>query len=153
MTLSDLLEKDLILIKIECASKDEFISKLLSRIYDLGRTPPFPSEEVLRKIKMREEIGGTLLPSGLAAPHARLKDYEGFIIAAGTPMEPLFFDGIQIRLVSLMISSQSGGPYYLPTLAGLTKLSRDKEYFSKLCGAESPDRFIKILKERDPELA
>ena len=153
MTLSELLESDLIHLKIKCTSKDELILELLGQIYGTRRKPPFPSNEVLDKIKMREAIGGTLLPSGLSAPHARLKDYDGFILALGTPVKPIFHDGIQVRLMSLMISSQSGGPHYLPALAALTKLSRDGEYFSRLCSAETLDDFFHFLRERDPELA
>ena len=152
MKLSEVLECDLIHLNIECASKDELISKLLDQVYNAGKAPPFPPAEVMSKIKIREGIGGTLLPSGLSVPHARLKGYEGFIVALGTSSKPLFHDGIQIRLMALMISSQSGGPLYLPSLAAFTKLSRDGQYFSRLCGAESPERLFSIVLERDPEL-
>ena len=146
------MESDLVLPKMSCSSKDELISKLLECIYRTGRVLPLPQNEVLSKIQMREEIGGTLLPSGLSVPHARLKEYEGFILALGTPAVPILHEGIEIRLVALMISSQSGGLYYLPTLAALTKLSRDSEYFSRLGKAETAGDFIGILKERDLEL-
>ena len=153
MTLSELLKSDLIHLKIKCASKNELISELLKQIYDIGQEPPFSYEEVLKKIHMREEIGGTLLPSGLSVPHARLKDYEGFVLALGIPSEPIFQDEIQIRMMSLMITSQSGGPYYLPTLANLTKMSRDGEYFSWLCGSVSREIFLSRLRERDIEFS
>ena len=146
------MEGDLIFTKMSCPSKDELIKKLFDRINDAGRLPPFPPSEILNKIQIREEIGGTLLPSGLSVPHARLKEYEGFVLALGTPAESVFHNGIQIRLVALMISNQSGGVYYLPALAALTKLSRDTEYFSRLGGAETPAEFFNILKERDTEL-
>ena len=153
MTLSELLKSDLILPKIVCASKDELIIKLVEQVYSAGRAPPIPPDEVLSEIHIREGIGGTLLPSGLSVPHARLRNYEGFILTVGIPIEPIFHDGIQIRLMALMISSQSGAPYYLPTLAALTKISRDGEFLSRLCKAEKPEDFISIICERDQELA
>jgi len=153
MTLSELLQPDLVFTQKNCASKDELISMLLDQIYSTHRTPPLPPKEMLDRIKLREEIGGTLLPSGLSIPHARLAGYDGFILALGMPAEALFHQGLRIRLMALMISSQSGGPLYLPTLAFLTKISRDDEYFPRLCGAENYEALIKILKERDQELA
>jgi len=153
MTLSELLEDDLVHLKMKCASKDELISALLEQVYRSERKPPFSEKDVMNKIQMREEIGGTLLPSGLSAPHARLKGYDGFIIAIGTPAEIISQENIQIKMMALMISSQSGGPYYLPTLASLAKLSRDGEYFSRLCKAESREVFFDILGERDAEFA
>ena len=152
MTLSEMLLPDKVLIKEPCASKDELISRLLEQIYSTDRTPPLPPMEMHKKIQIREEIGGTLLPSGLSVPHSKLAGYEGFIIAMGTTAEPIFHQGLQIRLMALMISNQTGSPWYLPTLALLTKISRDTEYFQRLCGAENFDGFIEILRERDQEI-
>ena len=152
MTLSELLVPDLVFPKITCSSKDELISILLDQVYSKERSPPLPQQEMMKKIKMREEIGGTLLPSGLSIPHARLPNYEGFILALGMPAEPLIHQGLQIRLMTLMISNQSGNHWYLPVLAFMTKISRDAEYFQRLSGAETYENFIKILKERDQEL-
>jgi mannitol/fructose-specific phosphotransferase system IIA component (Ntr-type) len=143
----------LVLPKAVCGSKDELISILVDRVYTIGEEPPLPSKDMLKSIHIREEIGGTLLPSGLSVPHARVKDYEGFIIAMGTPAEPIFHEGLEIRMMALIISCQTGGPHYLTSLAALTKISRDAEYFSRLCKAEQPEDFISILRERDPELA
>ena len=149
MALSSLMDKDLVLLKTKSSSKEELILQLLTKVYDAGRGPPFPLNEVLGRIAMREEIGGTLLPSGLSVPHARLRGYEDFVLAMGTPEEPIIQNNIQIKLMSLMISSQSGGVHYLPTLAALTKLSRDRAYFSRLCSTEGAEDFIQIIRERD----
>jgi len=149
MTLSGLVNTDLIIIKSKCTSKNELILELLEQIYKFGLEPPFPMNEVLKKISIREEIGGTLFPVGLSIPHARLQNYESFVIALGVPSEPILHNGIYLKLMALMISSQSGGLYYLPTLAELTKLSRDSEFFPRLCSAENSEEFVRIIKERD----
>jgi len=152
MTLSELLEPDLILTKAVCSSKDELINKLVERIYSSDNELPILKNELLKTIYLRELIGGTLLPSGLSVPHARLKNYEGFIIAMGIPAEPLFHEGVQIYLSAMMITNQSGTPLYLPSLAALTKMSKNKEYFTRLYGVNTPEEFITIIRERDTEL-
>jgi mannitol/fructose-specific phosphotransferase system IIA component (Ntr-type) len=153
MTLSELLKPEMALLKTACASKDELIEKLVKRVYDTGWKLPIPKEKLLETIYLREHIGGTVLPSGLSIPHARLNIFEDFIFAIGTPSEPLFHEGINIRLTAMMITSQSGAPWYLAVLAALTKLSRDEEYFSRLCGAENSGDFLNILGERDVALS
>ena len=154
MTLSELLLPELVLIKQNCVSKDGLISVLLDRIYATDRKPPVPREEALRKIKMREEVGGTLLPSGLSVPHVRLADFEGFNLALGIPAGPVFDEeGRRVRLMALMISNQTGSLWYLPVLKALTILSRETGYFSRLCAAENYEDFTKILLEKNPELA
>ena len=152
MTLSELLKPELVLIKAESSSKDELIFKLVEKIIEANLNFHLSQESLLAAICKREQIGGTLLPSGLSVPHARLGDYEGFIFAIGTSKEPILHDGNPLHLMSVLISSQSGGPYYLPTVAALTKLSRDAEYFSRLSGSANKEEFFKILKERDPVL-
>ena len=153
MTLSELLSGELVLTKTICTTKNELISKLIEQIYCTKQNIPHTHEEVLSAINVREHIGGTLLPSGLTIPHARLKDFDGFIIAIGIPGEALFHEGRQIHMMALMITSQSGGPLYLPVLAALTKISKRSEFFSRLCEAENSKDFITILREHDPELA
>jgi len=152
MTLTELLKTELIFPKIACTTKDELIAELVERIYDTDRELPLSKEELLETIYAREKIGGTLLPSGLSIPHARLKDFDGFVFALATPAQPLFFEGQEIRLAALMITSQSGGPWYLAALAKLTKISRDMEYLARLDAAENKEDFISILQERDSEI-
>ena len=147
------MDDRLILPRVACTSRDELTSKLLEKIYSINSDLPLIHDDVLHAISMREQIGGTLLPSGLAVPHARLKNFEGFILAFGTPAEPLIHEGIEIRLMALMISSQSGVPWYLQVLAELTKLSRDGSFLSRLSAAETPAEFMSVFHERDPEIA
>jgi len=152
MTLTELLKPELILTNSICASKDDLIKNIVKKIYSAGMGPPISQDVLLQAILNREQIGGTFLPSGLSLPHARLKDFEGFIIALGTTKEPLFHEGTQLRLMALMISSQTGGPHYLPAVAALTKISRDGEFLSRLGGAENAESFIGLLKEKDQQL-
>ena len=153
MTLLDLVKPELVLPKMNCSSKNELIAKLIDQIYSTKHELPFPKEEVWNSIDIREQIGGTLLPSGLSVPHARLRDYDGIILAIGIPDEALFQGGHQIHMMALLITSQSGGQFYLPVLAALTKISKNTEFFSRLCGAVNSKDFINILRENNPELA
>jgi len=153
MTLVELLKPELILTNIVCDSKDGLIRSLVEKIYSAGMAPPVSQDILLQAIIKREQIGGTFLPSGLSVPHARLKDFEGLTLALATTKEPLFFDGTQLRLMALMISSQSGGPYYLPAVAALTKISRDAEFLTLLSNAENSESFIRLMREKDQELA
>jgi len=153
MTLLDLVKPGMALPKTRCSSKNELIVRLVDQVYSTNREFPLPRQDLLDIIGMREIIGGTLLPSGLSIPHARLEHYDDFIIVLGTPMETLFQDGRRINLMALMITSKWGSPYYLPVLAELAKISRDEEYFSRLCGADNPEDFTRILGERNAEIA
>jgi PTS system nitrogen regulatory IIA component len=152
MTLVELIKPELVLTNTLCTSKNDLINSIVEKIYSAGMGLPVSQDVLLQSIFMREQIGGTFLPSGLSVPHARLKDFEGFIMAFGTTKEPLFHEGTQLRLMAMMISSQSGGPYYLPAVAALTKISRDSEFLSLLSAAENAEGFIRLMKEKDQQL-
>jgi len=152
MTLVELLKPEMILTNVPCTSKDDLIKSIVEKIYDSGMEPPVSQDVLLQAILKREQIGGTFLPSGLSVPHARLKDFEGFILALGTTREPLSHEGTPLHLMALMVSSQSGGPHYLPAVAALTKISRDAEFLSILARAENVEGFIGLMQERDQEL-
>ena len=143
----------MILLKTDCSSKEDFITKLVEQVCNTKLEVYISQKDLLAEIFRRENIGGSLLPSGLSIPHARIKGFNDFIIAIGTPKKPLFHEGQPIYMMAMIISNEFGEPYYLPTLAGLAKLSRDQEYFSRLCKADSFEGFVRILRERDPELA
>jgi len=149
MSLHNLLLPGLILPKVECDSKNQLISILADKIYDSDVSLPVSKSNLIKIIHAREEVGGTLLPSGLSVPHARLKDYNDFVIAIGIPARPVFSEGLQIRMMALMVSSNTGGPHYLKSLAELTKISRNKDEFFRLCSAESPEEILKILAEEN----
>ena len=152
MKLSELLQPEMVLPKIACASKDELIIKLVDLVYDTGREFPLSKKDLLETINRREKIGGTLLPSGLSIPHARLKGFEDFVFAVGTPALPLFHEGQEILMAAMMITSQSGGLWYLGVLAALTKISKNREFFSRLSTAETAVDILNILREQDQEL-
>ena len=149
MTLSELLKPELLLVKDASTSKDDLIARLVEKICASEKEFLQSQNDLLELIYKREHIGGTLLPSGLSVPHARLGNMEGFVFAMGTTNRPIIFEGVHLRLMVVMISSQTGVPFYLPTVAALTKLSRDGDYFSRLCDANDSNEFIKILKEKD----
>ena len=149
MVLTKFLLPDLILIKASCTSKDDLISILIDRVYSVGLKLPLKREDLIKTIQAREEMGGTLLPSGLAIPHARLNAYEDFIVAIGIPAKAIYLEDHQIQMMALMISSQTGGSRYLNTLAELSKISRREDYFASLCEAENPEAFMDLLGEWD----
>ena len=125
------------------------IEKLLDYLYATDKAPSIPKDDVFSSILLREKIGGTIIPSGLSVPHSRHNDFDGFIVVLGTPGAQIFQDGFEIRLMALMLSSPGGGPYYLPTVSSLTRLSMDKDFFSSLCGAKTPEDLLDMIRGRD----
>ncbi|GHV80094.1 hypothetical protein AGMMS49944_18850 [Spirochaetia bacterium] len=146
MKLSSLIHPDLVLLKRPGRTRDELLDEMIRELYRPGKRFPIPEKTLRDVIADRENLGGTLLPSGLAIPHARLEDFDDFIIVIGIPTSPIQAEGEPAtHMMALMLTSLSASTQYLNTLAALAKISQGP-LFPKLCGAVNPNAFIEILK-------
>jgi PTS system nitrogen regulatory IIA component len=123
---------------------------LVSLLYREGRLV-LPALKVREELTRREELRGTVLPSGLAIPHARIQGFDDLLIAVGIPDAPIPTEEGNIRMMVLFLTSPSGSPLYLNSLSAFVKLSEDTAFFGRLCAA-SPLEFLRILRERKIEV-
>jgi PTS system nitrogen regulatory IIA component len=155
MKLSSLLNPDLVLIKKPCKSKNELLNELIREIYKTHRLS-LPEEEVRQALLHREQLGGTAFPTGLITPHARLERFDDLLIAIGIPAEPIIVpqngEDITIRMMVLLLTSQTASSLYLNSLSAFVKFSRDSDFFGKLCGAANPHAFIQLFKDANIEV-
>lgn len=97
-------------------------------------------------LKKREALGGTLLPTGVAIPHARLEGFDDIIIGAVVPKNPIpTAEGIPVGLVWVSLFSLSRNSLYLNALRAFASLDPGKELGAELCAAHTPHRFVEIL--------
>jgi PTS system nitrogen regulatory IIA component len=155
MKLSSLINPELVLLKRPCKTRDELLDELIRELYHGGQKVSIPENILRGAITDRENLGGTLLPTGLAIPHARLDGFDDFILAVGIPASPI--QGTAqgeppVRMMVLMLTSMSSSTQYLNTLASLAKISQGP-LFSTLCGAANQNAFIEILKDANIEIA
>ncbi|MDR3341671.1 MAG: CBS domain-containing protein [Treponema sp.] len=152
MKLSSLLIPELVLLKKPGKTKEVLLDELIRSLYRTRQPIPVPEAEVRRAVLDREQLGETVFESGLAIPHARLPQFNDFFIVIGVPEVPVVYEHIPIRMMILMLTSQSGSTVYLNALAAFVKLSQDTELFARLCSVAEPQDFIQILKDRNIEV-
>jgi nitrogen PTS system EIIA component len=145
MKLSNLLDPRLILLDREVSSIDEAIATGVA-VFSDQQLHSLRREDVLSKVRERQALGGTIFPSGIAIPHARLTGFDDILIAAIRPKTPVPVEGQQaVRLIWLVLTSQAASSTYLKVLANLVKLSRDDSAMQLLAHAESGSRFIDVV--------
>ena len=131
MKLSSLIEKDLILVEADVETRDEAVKTSVNALYDRKKIA-VEKDAVISEIQSRDKLGGTVFPSGLAIPHARIKDYGDLSIVVCIPKDPVDVDGTEVRCFVVMITSAAVSNLYLQVLATFTRLSMDEEFFSRL---------------------
>lgn len=145
MLLSNLLDPRLILLDKEVSSVDEAIVAGVAAFGD-QQLHSLRREDVLAKVRERQALGGTVFPTGIAIPHARLAGFDDILIAAIRPRVPIPVEGqAPVELLWLVLTSQSASSTYLKVLANLAKMSKDETAMHSLSRADSAARFIDVV--------
>lgn len=157
MKLANLMDPRLVQIGADVSTLDEAIALALKNVTDLYRHE-VNYEDALKRINERQELGGTTFDSGIAIPHARIPNFKDFIIAAVVPRKPLCLgdapcdDGKHVRIVFVMLLSQTSSAIYLNTISKLMTASQDEEVMGALLKAESPSHFVEVFEKKGYEV-
>ncbi len=147
MKLSSLMAPQLVFPKADCKSVDDAIAMAVQVIVDRN-SQVLQKNIVTTAIKDRVALGGTILPGGIAIPHARLPGFNDIIIAAVIPKTPIpvpDLDPVKIIWVVLLGSGTAG--LYIHILAAIAKIAGDAGFSEKLYRADTGLGFIEILEK------
>jgi len=144
MLLSSLLDPELVKTRIKVASREEAIQILLKEMFahyqfQIGH------DVVLNAVKDRENLGGTVLPTGLSVPHARIDLFNDILIGIASLKTPILENGIEVHTVVLLLTSKTTSNLYLNSLAAFAKISQNKELFAKINAAATPTELISLI--------
>ena len=143
MKLGSLVNKDFILVGHKFNSVIEAVDSFIM-LFNKKKLFTAPVSKVQEKARDREALGGTVLPPGIALPHARIEGIDDLIVGIWVPPEPIKTDDGEVKLLFFFLTSTAGSPLYLPVLSAVAKSCRDPLFFSKLCSS-SRDEFHNLL--------
>jgi PTS system nitrogen regulatory IIA component len=154
MKLSSLINPDLVLVQKSCKTKHDLLDELMKGIFRTDRRLSVTEDQVRKAILEREYLGGTVFPTGLATPHTRLEHFEDLLIAVGIPLNPIPATETEdsIRMMVMLLTSQSSTSLYLNSLAAFAKISQDDVLFGTLCASSNANIFIQTLKNANVEV-
>jgi len=99
----------------------------------------------------RENLGGTIFETNIAIPHARLENFNDILIGIYIPEKPIKTATYPVRMIIVILTSQTESTMYLNTLAAFIKLSQ-KETFAEICDSRTVHEFITHLTHADLEI-
>ena len=144
MKLSTLIEKDLILVRSKIETREDAVRLAVETLFEKKRIG-IDKETIISEINSRDALGGTVFPSGLAIPHARIKDYGDLSIVICIPQRPVMVEDVSVKCFVVMITSAAVSNLYLQVLANFTRLSMDEDFFGKLTGASDAFQIEQLL--------
>jgi len=108
--------------------------------------------KIREAIWTRESLGGTIFETGIAIPHARLENFNDILIGIFLPKTPIPTTTYPVRIITLILTSQTESTLYLNTLAAFIKLSQRTDVFGPICDSRSPHEFMAHLTEADLDI-
>jgi CBS domain-containing protein len=150
MKLHNLLSEALILLDRPAKTKEEAVQLLVKAVR--ARYPfPLRAEELSKAVLDRETLGGTSFPTGIAVPHARVGFLDDLVVAVLRPTEPIPDPVAPIRLVVLMLTSQTKPAVYLNSLKSILKFSQS-DAFAQALQTTSSKEFVDLIARQDYDL-
>ena len=134
MKLGSFIDKKAILVGDKFNSVLEAVDALIN-IFDKRGLLPVSSEEVKKIIREREESGSTVLPTGVAIPHGRVKGFKDLLIGVWIPSAPLETDRGSVSIVFFFLTSLVGSLNYLPVLSSIARSCATDNFPHNLKGA------------------
>jgi PTS system nitrogen regulatory IIA component len=148
MKLVSLINSNLIRIGREEWNYQTVVNRLIDDLYSHYRFD-VDIAKIRDAIWTRESLGGTIFETGIAIPHARLENFNDILIGIYLPKTPIPTTPHSIRIITLILTSQTESTLYLNTLAAFIKLSQRTDIFGQICNSRSPHEFMAHLTEAD----
>jgi mannitol/fructose-specific phosphotransferase system IIA component (Ntr-type) len=149
MKLSNFMDPKLVLLKADVSSVEEAVKQALQVVIKNYKHDALQYDKVLQLVQEREALGGTILLSGVAIPHARVPLFNDFLIASVVPKKPILVTQhdkeIEVKIIYLFIISQTASSIYLNALAKIAESSKSEEVMKKLLAAELPHQFVEVF--------
>lgn len=151
MRITDLLNKDSILLNAEPKSKAEAIDMLIDLQTKGGK---IADKEAYKKgILAREEMSTTAVGEGIAIPHAKSEAVIAPSLAAMTVPSGVDYEAMDDEPSNLlfMIAAPNDGDVHLEVLSRLMTMLMDEDFRERLLGAGNADEFLKIIDDMESE--
>ncbi|NME36868.1 PTS sugar transporter subunit IIA [Fusobacterium sp. FSA-380-WT-3A] len=158
MKLANYFDKELIFINVKGNTQEEVIKNMVEHIASKEDIVLNSKEEIKKAIIKRENEISTAIGMGVAVPHARIQNFNDFIVAVGlleTPIE-VQVEGLlekdKVKVVFLVISDILKNKNMLKIMGGISKIALKKpEYLEKIKNAKTEKEVIEAVEKADVE--
>jgi len=146
MEIGDLVSRDGIVLRGSVSSRRQALHTVAeAAAHVLGKADVTPFMDALME---REALGSTGVGSGVAIPHARLKDVDHLFAVLVRLETPIAFDAVDDRPVDILFglfAPPSDGAGHLRALAAASRALRSPDLRQRLRQADSRDTIHALL--------
>ncbi len=159
MKLSSYLDPKFIFIDLEATTVENAIEIMTTKISENDEMVKKNKEKILEAVIKRERELSTAIGSGVGIPHARLDDFNDFIISVAVLKNsiPVEIAGSNkkddMKLIVLILSDVLKNKNILKTMGAISKLClKNPELLKKLKESKSKNEVIKLIEDSNIEI-
>ncbi len=152
MILTQILQPSCVRAPLQSKDKKSAITELVDLLNDNKLL--LDRDAALEAVLVREKTKSTGIGSGIAIPHGKCKAVKELVMAIGIAGEPIDFesiDGKPVTIIILLVSpAYETGPH-IQALAKISKLMLDESFRKALEKATSPEELYELLSNKESE--
>jgi mannitol/fructose-specific phosphotransferase system IIA component (Ntr-type) len=148
--LSELLAPERVKVPLSSRTKQDVLRELVELVTDSRGAPD--SAAVLAAVREREGVLSTGIGGGVAIPHGKTPNVDQLLLAAGVASEPIDFDALDGRPVSLfflLVGPESASGAHVKALSRISRLLRRDPLRSSLQSARNAEEFLRIVRDSE----
>ena len=152
MILTEILQPTCVKVPLEGKDKNSVITELVD-LLDANRLL-LDRNAALEAVFVREQTRSTGIGSGIAIPHGKCKAVKELVIAIGIAREPIDFesvDGKPVTIVILLVSPTDQTGPHIQALARISQLMLDEQFRQSLEKTDSAEELYELLNNKESE--
>ena len=151
MRITDLLKKERIELNSPVSTKQGAIDKLIDLQAKAGNISD--KNAYKKDILAREQMSSTAVGDGIAIPHAKSEAVRQPGLAAITAPNGVDYESMDGKPSNIlfMIAAPNDGDLHLEVLSRLMTILMDEEFRRNLLAADTKEKFLKVIDEKEAE--
>ena len=146
MQFAEILDLTCVVVPLQARKKDQAISELITLLDNSGKITN--SQVALQAVMDREAIRSTGIGQGFAIPHGKCNAVKKLVMAIGKLDEPIDFDSIDqkpVTLIALLVSPVDQTGPHIQALAKISRVMADKNIRQKIWDSQSAQQLYDLL--------
>src|SRR5436853_2802114 len=150
MPMTDFVVREAIIQTLASTTKEAVIREIVESLRSTGYIQADVSDDIVRAILKREQLGSTGIGRGIAIPHTKHPSVDRLtgtvaVSQGGVPFDSI--DGEPVYVFVLLVSPQDRPGDHLRALENVVRTMRDDNFVRALREAPTRDAIWKLLDE------
>lgn len=150
MRMTDFVVREAIIPNLTATTKEGVIREIVESLRSNGYLQNQPTDDIVRAIMKREQLGSTGIGRCIAIPHTKHAGADRLIGTVALAPAGVNFDSIDgepVHVIVLLVSPQERPGDHLRALENVVRTMKDDNFVKALRGATSRDEVWKLLDE------